>query len=568
MPFSWRPTQHPFGPSGQRACVLSLLAVLVSACSTPMDARRDAVFQSYAAAADRPNVRPVRAMSSFSDSLQCMDQLMREAQVPTTLVTSKQIPDASTRAPVATKEMIVTALLQMSRTSNVFRYVDYEVDLVRQDTVQNLTNILLNNNQIQLQRPALYFSGAISYVDQNVLNNRGNVGTSASRLEMGYSRNRNATVMALELHLGDFRTRTLIPGMDSANEVIIGNGGEGLDLAGRISEYGWQFNVGKDYAQGAGAAVRTLVELAVIELAGKWARVPYWQCLTLEQTHPNFQRQLRDWYDEGAQGVHQGLIQRSLLSKGYLSPASLSAQNPTAVLRAAIARFQADQGVVVTGVIDFTTYERALRDFVSLDDNGVLLRYGWRSTHTEPMPVAADASVAAPRSQRVYGMAAVARAVDLQIENVMNGRSQFEVGEQIFLSATVSRSAYLACYLAYASGSVIRLIPNAVSQAYITANQALRLPDWMSPNPAYVIETAGPGTEAVMCVATDDDVSTRLPVALRAPSFTPLQGIVGLKDVLQAYSDSLRTGDFSHAIQEWKVAAGRGVAPRRPGLSP
>ena len=85
-------------------------------------------------------------MSSFSDSLQCMDQLMREAQVPTILITSKQIPDFSTRAPVATKEMIVTALSQMSRVSNVFRYVDYEVDLVRQDTVQNLTNILLNNN--------------------------------------------------------------------------------------------------------------------------------------------------------------------------------------------------------------------------------------------------------------------------------------------------------------------------------------------------------------------------------------------------------------------------------------
>lgn len=536
-------------------CCVGVL--LLSACSTPMDARKDALFQSYAPLSDRPSVRPVRAMSSFSDSLQCMDQLMREAQVSTTLITSKQIPDFSTRAPVATKEMIVTALLQMSRVSNVFRYVDYEVDLVRQDTVQNLTNILLNNNQVQLQRPSLYFSGAISYVDQNVLNNRGNFGTSASRFETGYSKNRNATVVALELHLGDFRTRTLIPGMDSANEVIIGNGGEGLDLAGRIGEYGWQFNVGKDYAQGSGAAVRTLVELAVIELAGKWARVPYWQCLTMEQTHPNFQRQLRDWYDEGAEGVHQGLVKQSLMSKGYLSKTLPSDENPTVVLRAAIARFQADQGMVVTGVVDFSTYERALRDFVSLDEKGNLVRYGWRSTQPDPISMAWNDSIPLPSSRKAFGMPSASRTLNLQIENVMNGRTQFEVGEQVFISATVSRNAYVACYLSNASGSVIRLLPNTMARAYVSANQAIRLPDWMTPNPGYVIETAGPGTEALMCVATDDDVSAQLEPVLSMPPFTPLPGIVGLKDVVKGYEKAVGGQSFSQTTLEWKVSSRR-----------
>lgn len=557
MSFIRRMAQCCSAKSFQARALWCVGVLALSACSTPMDARKDALFQSYAPSSDRPSVRPVRAMSSFSDSLQCMDQLMREAQVPTTLITSKQIPDFSTRAPVATKEMIVTALLQMSRVSNVFRYVDYEVDLVRQDTVQNLTNILLNNNQVQLQRPALYFSGAISYVDQNVLNNRGNVGTSASRLETGYSKNRNATVVALELHLGDFRTRTLIPGMDSANEVIIGNGGEGLDLAGRIGEYGWQFNVGKDYAQGSGAAVRTLVELAVIELAGKWARVPYWQCLTMEQTHPNFQRQLRDWYDEGAEGVHQGLVKQSLLSKGYLRKNLASDENPTAVFRAAIAKFQADQGMVVTGVVDFVTYERALRDFVSLDEKGNLVRYGWRSTQSDPTLMAWDDATPLPSSRKAYGMASVPRTLNLQIENVMNGRSQFEVGEQVFISATVSRNAYVACYLSNASGSVIRLLPNAMARAYVSANQAIRLPDWMTPNPGYVIETAGPGTEAVMCVATDDDVSAQLAPVLSMPPFTPLPGVVGLKDVAKGYETAVGAQAFSQTTLEWKVAARR-----------
>ncbi|MDI3511571.1 MAG: hypothetical protein PWQ61_2336, partial [Betaproteobacteria bacterium] len=182
----------------------SLLGVvfLIAGCSTPMDARKDAPFQSYAHMADRPTQRPMRSLSSFSDSLMCMDRLFRDAQIPTTLITSKQIPDFSGRVPVATKDMIVTAISQMSRLSNAFRYVDFEVDIARQDTVQNLTTLLLNSNQIQLQRPALYVSGAVSFVDQNVINNRFDVGTSASRLETGYSQNRNATIIGMELHLG------------------------------------------------------------------------------------------------------------------------------------------------------------------------------------------------------------------------------------------------------------------------------------------------------------------------------------------------------------------------------
>ena len=365
------------------------LGALLSGCSTPMDPRRDQPFMEQASVTDRPSVRPTRSFSSFSDSLMCMDHMLRAAQVPTTLVTSKQIPDYSGRVAVGSKDMVITALSQMSRLSNAFRYVDYEVDIARQDTVQNLTTILLNNNQIQLQRPALYISGAISFVDQNVTSNRFDTGVSGPRVDLGYSQSRNATIIGMEMHLGDFRTRTLIPGLDSANEVIVGTGGQGVDLAGRIGTYGVQFNVGRDYTQGSGSAVRTLIDLAAIELVGKWARVPYWQCLTLEQNHPDFQRQLRDWFNEGSPAVRLQLVTRSLISRGYL-PASAGAEPipaHSAELRTALSRFQADNGMVVTGVVDFPTYERVLRNFVGLSPDGTLARIGWNTTSAEPATV-------------------------------------------------------------------------------------------------------------------------------------------------------------------------------------
>ena len=572
------PKANRITAGSQRAALcLLILALGLSGCATPRDPRKDQEFQNLASITDRPVVRPTRSISSFSDSLMCMDHLLRDAQLPTTLITSKQIPDYSTRVTVATKDMVITALSQMSRLSNAFRFVDYEVDIARQDTVQNLTTILLNNNQMQLQRPALYLSGSISFVDQNVINNRFDAGLSGPRVDLGYSQSRNATIIGLEMHLGDFRTRTLIPGLDSANEVIIGNGGQGIDLAGRIGTYGVQFNVGRDYTQGSGGAVRTLVDLATIELVGKWARVPYWQCLTLEQNHPDFQRQLRDWFDEGSPAVRTQLVARSLSSRGYLAPRTTPIPDNDPALRRALARFQADNGMVVTGVVDFPTYERALRHFVGLSADGTLTRIGWASTNAEPVvqvataeqagPEASAEGVASMQSALKYGATPPDRTIDLQIENVLLERTAFEVGEQIFLSATVSRASYMQCYLADATGTVIRLLPNQANPTgWVSANQAIRIPDWMSPNPGFIMDAASPGVEGVACFATNEDSTPRLPEELRGPPLKPIKDYRALERLNEAFATAWGTEGYTGNAVYWQVVPRRAAAtaPAKP----
>lgn len=534
-------TSHP----RWQAAIALLSAVGLLAGCAPMSPAKDAPYHARAPEINRPAVRPTRSLSSFSDSLMCMDHLFRESGMGTVLITSKSIPDYSGRIAVATKEMIVTALSQMSRVSNAFRFVDYEVNIAQQDTVQNLTTLLLNNNQIRLQRPALYVSGAVAFVDQQVISNNVEVGTSASRLETGYSQNKRSTVIGLEMHLGDFRSRTFIPGLDSANEIVIGSGGQGLDLSGRIGNYGVQFNVGRDYAQGSGPAIRTLVELAMIELLGKWARVPYWQCLTLEQTHPEFIRQMREWFEDAGPANRSLLVRRSLVRRGYLET-----ETPDdSALRQALTQFQADERLVVTGVLDFPTYERAMRNFVSLTPQGHLQRVGWVNN--------AGISMAADTSQQ--GQPA---HIDMQIENLMVGREHFLPGEQIFLSATVSRTSYLFCYMENAEKQVIRLLPNATnSSGWIAANQAIRIPDWMSPTPGFVLDAGIPGQERVACFASANDLTGKLPANLQQPAFRPLQGASSLEDIgvqlrQAAGGDSL----VGQSSLKWQVTAPKASA--------
>ncbi|MFT3776776.1 MAG: DUF4384 domain-containing protein [Ottowia sp.] len=542
--------------SRTRAWSLAALTLASLAGCGSFDPRRDVEYHAEAAVADRPVVRPVRSISNFSESLTCMDHMLRAAEIPTTLITSKQFPDFSGRVPVATKEMVVTALSQMSHVSNAFRFVDFEVDIARQDTVQNLTTILLNNNQMQLQRPALYVSGAIAFVDQNVLTDRLSAGTSASRLDTGYSRSKSATVVALEAHMGDFRTRTIIPGLDSANEVVIGGAGEGLDLAGRIGSYGVRFNVGRDYAAGTGGALRTLVDLAMIELVGKWARVPYWQCLMLEQTNPNFQRQMHDWFNASEPGGRLQLVRSSLIARGYLPAGSDKLMLDSPALRGALSRFQADRNLVVSGEIDFATYDAALRNFVALNADGNLTRIGWTGSGVQHVAVSDGPS--AP----VIGLTSPAPwMVDLQIENPqpVGERPAFTEGEQIFLSARVSRASHLYCYFSDATGSVMRLLPNALQpSSLVSADQAIRIPDWMAPNPGFILDAGKPGTESVICVATTEDASPRLQEETQAPALTALKGVRGVQGIQERFAAALGAdGQVSRTIQ-WSVQ------PRRP----
>ena len=551
-------------------CIVILVVLFLSGCAAPMDARKDAEFQSYGYTSNRPVVRPTRSLSSFSESLMCMDRMLRESQIPTTLITSKAIPDFSSRVPAAAKDMIITALSQMSRLSHAFRYVDYEVDIARQDTVQNLTTILLNNNQMQLQRPALYVSGAIAYVDQNVINNRFDVGTSAARLDTGYSQSKNATVIGLELHLGDFRTRTLIPGLDSANEVIIGGSGQGLDLAGRIGEYGVKFNVGRDYSIGAGGALRTLIDLGMIEMVGKWARVPYWQCLTLEQTHPDFQRQMRDWFDEGSPLAHNNLVRRSLVSQGYLGVDMQTLDAGSADMVKALGKYQADSGLAVTGVIDFPTYERALRNFVSLNSSGQLVQVGWSNSGVTGQAASEPLNVSGTSYQRAsLGAPALPRRLELQLENPLVGRAAFEVGEQIFLSASVSRASYMYCFLHEAGGTVMRLLPNATNpSALISANQAIRIPDWMSPTPGFIMDATSAGTEQVGCYATDTDIGDKLPALLKSAPLAAMKDVASLKAVTDAFDASVGKPAYTTAQIAWQVAPKAAVAAAPAAAAP
>ena len=261
-----------------------LISNLVGCSLSATNLKEDRPYIGSTTTHNLPAVEPVRSISSFSDSLNCMDDLLRQSNVSETVIAVKTIKDPSTKAGVAASEMIMTALSQMSKTSGAFKVADFEIDPLKQDTVQTLTNLLLPTGSMQIPAPQLYISGAVSYVDQNVLRKSNNLGLSyAEDGEVGISGDLMTTALGLELHMGDFLTRTLYPGIDSSNEIVAAGKGLGLDAGAKIKKTGVQFSLERALSQGLGGSMRTLVDLGTIELVGKLTKVPYWQCLSLDQ---------------------------------------------------------------------------------------------------------------------------------------------------------------------------------------------------------------------------------------------------------------------------------------------
>lgn len=511
------------------ACVVTLLA----GCSTlgKTSPRKNAKFFDQNYIEDRPVVWPVRSVSSFADSLACMDSMLRDNHISQVTITSKTIPDASGKVFVSAKDMVITALSEMSRTSNTFRFVDYEVDPLKQDTVQTLSGLLLQSNQMQIQMPQMYVSGSISFMDQNVMIDRRGLGIATDDAELGLSRDLIGTVMGMELHLGDFVSRTLIPGIHSANEMALASKGAGVDLGGRIKKAGVQIEVGADYSQGVGPAVRTLVDLSTIELIGKWARVPYWQCLSLDQAHPEFQRQLRQWYLAMDDEERLAFFARGLRASGYYDGEVTGTTIPLA-LRDAVRRFQVDRHVAATGAFNYETYDQLARDYVRGDGNGGFARVGWGDA-TRRSKVPADL-VAVPRNGTPVLTSTAPRPPQVRITLPTAGEVR-TLGESMQFNLTVDRTSYVQCYYRDAKGTIAQIYPNPLQpSALVEGNRSLLVPDLNNPA-SFAIELSQPGTEELRCLATATDPMAALPPALQGPSLEALP-VASLDAIEQAYT--------------------------------
>lgn len=439
-----------------------------------------------------PKNSPVRNLSNFSASLHCMDDLLTAYGLGTqgggkALLTSQGIVDKTGKNLGGdNREMLIATVSQLAARSEAFVFVNYNPRDA--DELQKHLGVTQGKDFTLAQYE---IAGAITQLDENVSAASLGASLAFSEAEAGLSKHQFVTVLGVDFSVNHAVTRQTLNGVTASNRIVVTRHGKSLDGGGRIQKAGLFFHIALERNEGLGAALRTLVELSTIEILGKLAKVPYWQCLQIEHTNPEVLALTADWFHALSTTERVTFVQQSLRQLGYTdSQASGILDEAT---QDAIARYQAATALPPSGRIDVALY----RQLISPDLRQRLKpgRETLESTTSTP-----SAPAAPPK-------------LWLTLTTPRGPAPVYKVNEHLELSVEVSRHAYVYCYYRDGHQRVTRIFPNQFqSNPYLRAQQPVTVP----PEQRFALLLDTPNTtEEVRCIASAEDLAVWLPQHLR-----------------------------------------------------
>ncbi|MEM7056163.1 MAG: peptidoglycan-binding domain-containing protein [Pseudomonadota bacterium] len=407
------------------------IAGLLAACA--------AVEPPIATHIRQPDEPAERNFTSFSDSLRCMDDLLVSHRIQKTLVTSNGFPDLTSSVRIAADDMLVRAIGLMNARSHAFVFIDQALE---KDLGQNV--YITERPQ---HEPEVYIRGAISQYDKKSVDESFNLPLGIDLASdavggAGLNGSRIVGVITVDMHLVTFPDKLIMPGSSVSNSMVLVEDGLGGGLTGIFGVVNYNLTWKTSRIESPGQAVRNLIELGTIELLGRYAGVPYWQCLAIDRTQPSFSttEQAAWWAIPDLARV--GMVQRKLHKLGYLGDYRLGVHDMAT--RRAISRFQADNRLIATGVIDFDLHAR-LKEMVG----------GYNETSIDPPSTPPPGSV---ERARFGGERGHPGKVRISVSPVLPDDNQpLQLGDQLVLAIRTDREAYVNCYYQAPKGGIYRV---------------------------------------------------------------------------------------------------------------
>jgi curli biogenesis system outer membrane secretion channel CsgG/peptidoglycan hydrolase-like protein with peptidoglycan-binding domain len=469
------------------------LALLASGCSTPPE---------KASVLRQPQTAPTRTLSSFTEGLRCMDTMLWQHGKHDIYLTSNGFPDATGRLLGGTKEMLITAISRMSEQSNAFSFVDFEPALDSVNALYWMVGV-----RPEFRAPSYYVRGAVTQLDENVVADAQSAGISMPYFDFAVSKDQTVSVISVDISVGELVTRRILPGVTTSNSIAVVSSGKGADAGGIIHKAGLSYSISLNQNEGMHQALRTLIELSTIEVLGKLAHVPYWQCLGAEQTSSTYMTEAHDWFDAMSGSERITFAQGVMKAGGYYDGPLDGADSPA--VASAIGRYQADHDLIASGRMDFDLYYRML------------------AAPTVRAPNSASAQAPTPPAPTA--------APDVVLSSDRGPQPVYRVGEAVVVRAQSTVDGFLYCYYADAQGAVARIFPNRFQpDAFVPANRQVEIPPG-PPHPFNIRMDRGGTKETIACVISPQEVGVGLPDRFKAGDLQPIPQ-VGLPDMLKAYA--------------------------------
>ncbi|GAP35965.1 DUF4384 domain-containing protein [Piscinibacter sakaiensis] len=295
-------------PSAPAALVLAA-ALLAAGCAGQPS--RQSLQQVRAQ--QNPTDTAQRTITSFTPALRCMDDLMFRIGTRDVTLMMEELRDATTKVPVSARDMMTSAISDMTRRSRAVRLSVFGSDQ------QNLAQLLQ-----QLQKTAAFEAlpeynvrGTISQLDEDVRRDASAFGFLTEKaFGVKFGNETRFSVLGFDTAVVRTDSMQLVHGVSSKNTtVIVRRDTSAGDGQARILGAGAVFSFSAARSEGPSQAARNMVELAAIELVGKLIRAPYWQCLGTPDQDPEVLRETEDWFvsmdpDERVRFVKERLRER------------------------------------------------------------------------------------------------------------------------------------------------------------------------------------------------------------------------------------------------------------------
>ncbi len=427
----------------------------------------------------QPDNSPIRNFTSFTASLRCMDDLLAAHRRPRILVSSTGFPDLTKKINIGADEMLVNAINQMNRKSRAYVFLDQSLE-------KDWGQITLLTRQKDDLEPQMYIRAAITQVDNGVVSDSASLGLDFTNAPNAwtpfkaklngskFTAGRDVSIVTVDMHLVSYATKTIIPGSSVANTMVVTADNRGLQADGLIRLTGFDFSIKVARIESLGQAVRNLVELGVIELLGRHARVPYWQCLNIRPSNQKLDNldELRFLALPRSQRIQK--VQSMLAALGYQTGTATDTLGGKT--RAAISRFQANEKLVATGELNYQLFA-----LLSEKTNGY-------SRDRKPVP----------------DKPARNKSPDILL---IPDRANYRKGDILKLELDVRKDGFVRCFHQSGKGPIVQILPLNPGQS-IRASSGTMVPI-PGQNAQFDIqfETSG-AEESVLCILSPD---TRIP---------------------------------------------------------
>ena len=313
---------------------------------------------------------PVRAVTSFTPGLRCMDEMFIKYKVRPIRITAAQIPDFSESrgdAGFGAREMLISAISAMSQRSGALRFVAYD-----RSTPDIIALQSAHPRKKEFAVPDFFIRGAVTQIESSPYSKQAGHSLSADDLDfqelqsVQLSNSNSAALQSVgvDLNMGLINTFELLPGIFSSNSLTVEKRGNSDDVSLSIWKLGAIYTLNENRAKPLSDGLRALMEVGSIELFGKLYNLPYWECLAVLGEDSDLRSEARDLYEGMGSDARIEWVGNELARKGLLKMGTAFTRDDGTMsdeLREAIGHYRVQQNMFANSLLTFELFDQLYR---------------------------------------------------------------------------------------------------------------------------------------------------------------------------------------------------------------